>query len=115
MADTSQIVQWTLEMNCQLRATEKSITCPSMASTAVASAQAYSRALRNKNDGFGNYGDVYVSSYTSGTRPGGRKLGGRPKYPANGFIISKEFEPVVRDWITLKVKIRNNVTIWSNT
>src|SRR5262245_35887789 len=93
MADTIQLVQWTLEMRCQLRHDEEAVICPGAALRAVASARAYSKALRERRSGFGVYGDIYVSSYTFGTRPGGLKAGDSPHYPVSGFLISKEFEP----------------------
>ena len=92
MADTVQIVQWALEMRCQLREDEASVTCPAKATASVSSARAYSKALREGNDGFGNYGDVYVSSYTFGTRPGGWRSAESPYYPVSGFVISKAFD-----------------------
>ncbi len=92
MADTVQIVQWTLEMRCQLRDDQASVKCPGKAAASVSSARAYSKALREGNDGFGNYGDVYVSSYTFGTRPGSRRSEESPYYPVSGFVISEEFE-----------------------
>jgi hypothetical protein len=79
-------------MRCELRDTEEAATCPSTARSQVSSARAYSKALREGNDGFGIYGDVYVTSYTFGSRPGGRKAGNSPKYPTSGFVISKKFE-----------------------
>lgn len=91
MADTLQIVQWTLEMRCQLRVDEASVKCPEKASISVSSARTYSKALREANDGFGIYGDVLVSSYMYGKRPDGRKSDKNTCYPASGFVISKEF------------------------
>lgn len=93
MADTIQIVQWTLEMRCQLRHLEDMATCPGEAMSAVSSARAYSKAQREGRKGFGVYGDIYVSSYTFGTHPDGRKASSSPYYPISGFVISKEFEP----------------------
>jgi hypothetical protein len=92
MADTIQIVQWTLEMRCQLRHDEEAMICPGAATSAVSSARAYSKALRERRHGFGIYGNIYVSSYTFATCPGGRKAADSPYYPVSGFVISKEFE-----------------------
>lgn len=92
MADTIQIVQWTLEMGCQLRQDDDALVCPEAARNSVWSARAYSKALRESSNRFGVYGDIYVTSCTFGHRPGDRKISKAPHYPCDGFIISKEFE-----------------------
>ncbi len=94
MADTRQTVIWALEMRCPLRDSEDSSVSPSSARNAVSHARSYSQAIRDKQDGFGNYGDVHVWSYTFGSRPGKPKDGEDPCYPSAGFVISKEFEKV---------------------
>ncbi|MES2571198.1 MAG: hypothetical protein V4710_14220, partial [Verrucomicrobiota bacterium] len=43
---------------------------------------------------YGVFGDVYVSSYTFGKRPGETNDRDSPTYPVGGFIISREFEAV---------------------
>lgn len=91
MADTIQIVQWTLEMRCQLRDDEGSVKCPDKASGSVSTARAYSKARGETRNGFGNYDDVHVTSYFSANRAGDCKNGDGPHYPFSGFVISKEF------------------------
>ncbi len=56
-------------------------------------ARAYSCGLRNREHGFGVYGDIYVSSCTYAHVPGREKVRFKPglMYPASGFVISKEF------------------------
>lgn len=94
MADTRQIVQWTLERRCPLRASAEAERNPAAAGEASGKARAYSHGLRTREHGFGVFGDVYVSSTTSSRLPGGKperpKFG--PSYPVGGFLVSKEFQ-----------------------
>jgi len=91
MADTRQIVEWTLGQTCKLRKGSE-VSSPEKALGAVARARAYSRGLRNNKDGFGVFGDIYVSSRTSGYRPGPKGSKPSAPYPCGGFVISEAFK-----------------------
>jgi hypothetical protein len=92
MADTQQIVFWTLAQRCLLRASEESVVDPFAAGQNVASATAYSRGLRARNHGFGVVGDVCVTSLTFASRLRDPKDGQEIWYPSSGFVVSSEFE-----------------------
>jgi hypothetical protein len=95
MADTRQIVQWTLQKRCLLRNNADAETKPGAVAEAVWKARAYSHGLRNREDGFGVFGDIYVSSYTFASLPEGESKNGKKSihYPTNGFSVAEEFRP----------------------
>lgn len=62
MADTAQLVNWSLEQGCKLRGQ----TCGQVGERVALSltmARAYSAGLRERRHGFGVFGDIYVSCY----------------------------------------------------
>src|SRR5437660_8954656 len=91
MADTRQIVMWSLEESCALRKEGKA-RLPREAINAVSRARAYSDNLRRKTTGFGIFGDIYVTSHTFGHRWESEKKRPSPPYPSDGFRISEEFK-----------------------
>lgn len=95
MADTRQIVQWTLQKRCLLRDNADTEKKPGAVAEAVWKARSYSHGLRNRDDGFGVFGDVYVSSHTFASLPEGESRKGKESihYPTNGFSVSEEFKP----------------------
>lgn len=93
MADTRQIVQWALRKSCALRNTAESETDASKAQDLLSQARAYGHYLRSRENGFGVFGDVVVTSYTFATLPaGGPKLRRATcYYPSHGFLVSESF------------------------
>jgi transposase-like protein len=107
MSDTMQIVQWTLEHSCPLRAGE-AIRDPLAASSAVGDAHHVGRTLSKTDGRFGIFGGIYVTSVTMATLP--QRLGkGRSAvdhllnrnkndpcgdYPNGGEIVSEMFKEV---------------------
>ncbi len=85
MADTRQIVKWSLELRCELR--PGGDPWAEGAAQLLARAKAYSAELRAARHASGVFGDIFVSSYTFV----GRGKGPRSPYPVDGFIISEEF------------------------
>ena len=81
---------WALEESCALRKVGQS-RLPRNAIDAVSRARSYSENLRRKASGFGIFGDIFVTGHTFGDRPQTDKKRPPPPYPADGFIISKEF------------------------
>ena len=94
MADTIQLVTWELEQTCTLRPNVSPSDSRTRENPLLSKARAYSKGLRDNNQHFGVFGDIYVSSYTYGELPGKAKGSTSPIYPSSGFIVSKEFESV---------------------
>lgn len=94
MADTRQIVQWTLQKRCLLRCSPDTEKRPGAVADALWKARAYSHGLRNREDGFGVFGDIYVSSCTFAALPEGESRKGKKSvhYPSDGFSVSDEFK-----------------------
>jgi hypothetical protein len=90
MGDTAQNVQWALEQKCLLRDSEESVILPSAAMDRVGLARAYSDGLRERQDGFGVFGEILCTSWTYGDRPEGRKGEPSPIYPLFGYVIADE-------------------------
>ena len=93
MADTRQIVRWALDQSCKLRKQGEAVT-PDKALGAVDYARTYSHGLRNREGGFGVFGDIHVSWVTAGYRPGPKRQTRAANYPAGGFIISEAFRDI---------------------
>jgi hypothetical protein len=97
MADTIQVVSWTLGQTCALRSVE---TCasPREALAAVGIAQQIAKYLDGPADGFGIWGDVCVTGYTLMGFRGFTDsfLNGNVfdafagRYPDSGFLISEK-------------------------
>jgi hypothetical protein len=90
MADTLQIVRWSLERTCALRQ-GAAVSDPAEALRETASLRTFAHCREKKYDGCSVVGDVCVTSYTSATLPGGAK-GPRPPYPYSGFVLSERFD-----------------------
>ena len=102
MADTIQLVQWSLDQACRLRPAydPEDLAAPSPSRQALACIQevrSYENGKRNHSHGFGVYGDVCVTMVSHGARPlvDGKKVRGNssPMVPTHGFIISQSFAP----------------------
>jgi len=90
MADTRQVVMWCLEYQCALRSPEAE-TNPGKARTQLSRAAYFSKSRKRKQEGFGIYGDIVVTSH-SFARSEDKKIS--KSYPADGYFFSKEFASV---------------------
>jgi hypothetical protein len=90
VADTIQLVTWSLEQKCLLRPGKEDAS-PQIFEGLLASAKSYSAGLRDNKKGFGVFGDIYVSSYTFGTKPSSNVPTPSLSYPVEGFVASHEF------------------------
>jgi hypothetical protein len=88
MADTIQVVTWSLEQRCPLR---KEGAHVQEEDDALDKARAYSSGLHTGRHEFGVFGDIYVSSLICGEKPSGKSSVAWSSYPADGFVISDAF------------------------
>jgi len=107
MSDTIQIVQWTLEQRCRLRA-EEAIRDPAAALLAVGRAHSIGRALSKPSGRYGIFGEIYLTSTTMATLPERLSQGQSPTdrllardargscsdYPNGGELVSEMFKEV---------------------
>lgn len=91
MADTIQIVRWTLEQQCPLRR-EEAVTEPGPALAALS--RAHGIARRQSTDRrTGLYGDILVVGYTS-SNPFANRREKTPPFPCIGFDVSETLAAV---------------------
>lgn len=90
MADTIQVVLWTLGQRCPLKQGDDWEN-PVTAIKILADCRTYSRLRKREGRGFGVFGDVCVTSVTSAL-PGDKNS--RYDYPASGFVLSSQFSSV---------------------
>ena len=92
MADTIQVVSWSLAQSCKLRTGDAAHETEA-AFAAVGRAATYASYVGRPRGEFGLFGDVCVTSYTSAQVPPGLK-GTRAAFPCGGFVLSESFRGV---------------------
>jgi hypothetical protein len=89
MADTRQVVLWTLGKRCPLRQ-QDDWENPLTAIKALGAYRTYSR-LRERKGGFGIFDDVCVTGVTASVKSEANTF---YDYPADGFIVSKQISQI---------------------
>ncbi len=88
MADTIQVVMWSLDYTCPLR-NEETLGSPDVAYKSTELARYLGK---NHSRGFGLYGDVCVTGYGLAGRP--PELPDPHLYPCSGFLVSGKFASI---------------------
>jgi hypothetical protein len=93
MADTFQVVRWTLALSCPLRV-DGAVSDPVKAFACTAQARTYFEASSRSTRGLDVQGDICVTACELVQTPERQAIGDALRYPCSGFVVSQEFANV---------------------